>query len=95
MILQSNGFKINEKKFNKSIKTTIWPGRLEFVNLNNKKIILDGSHNIGGAEKLSLFLKEKKIKPIVLFGMLNNKPIYEFLKTISEFINSTFNEIKK
>ena len=87
MILQSNGFKINEKKFNKSIKTTIWPGRLEFVNLNNKKIILDGSHNIGGAEKLNLFLKEKKIKPIVLFGMLNNKPIYEFLKTISNNIS--------
>ena len=87
MVLKSNGFKINEKKFNISIKTSIWPGRLEFLKLNNKRIILDGSHNIDGAEKLNLFLKEKKIKPIVLFGMLNNKPIYEFLKTISNNIS--------
>ena len=30
-------------------KETIWPGRLEIINFNNKKIILDGSHNIDGA----------------------------------------------
>lgn len=87
MVLKSKGFKINEKKLNKSIKTTIWPGRLELINLNNKKIILDGSHNISGAEKLNLFLKEKKIKPVVLFGMLNNKPMYKFLKKISKNVS--------
>ena len=67
------------KKINSAIKQTTWPGRLELINYNEKKIIIDGSHNIDGAYKLKEFLKEKNIKPIVFFGMLNNKNINDFL----------------
>ena len=74
------------KKTNFAIKETIWPGRLEIVNFNNKKIILDGSHNIDGAYKLKEFLKMKKFKPHVVFGMLNNKDINSFLKIIKSEI---------
>ncbi len=74
------------KKTNIAIKETVWPGRLEIINFNNKKIILDGSHNIEGAFKLKEFLKMKKFKPHVVFGMLNNKDIYNFLKIIKSEI---------
>lgn len=82
LILKNHGYKINNKLISKGIKETSWPGRLELINYNNKKIILDGSHNISGSKKLNLFLKQQKIKPIVLFGMLNNKRIFEFLKIL-------------
>ena len=82
LILKHLGYKINNKLISKGVKETSWPGRLELINYNNKKIILDGSHNISGSKKLNLFLKQKKIKPIVLFGMLNNKRIFEFLKIL-------------
>ena len=44
-------------------------------------------HNIDGAEKLNEFLKAKKIKPIVLFGMLNNKKASLFLNKIKKRIS--------
>ena len=66
--------KINFLKTNNAIKDTTWSGRIEICNYYNKKIILDGSHNVDGAKKFNVF-KVEKIKPVVLFGMLNNKKI--------------------
>ena len=87
IIMKNMGYKFNLKKINTAIKDTVWPGRLEIINYKNNKIILDGSHNIDGAEKLSTFLKSKKIKPIVLFGMLNNKNASLFLDKINKRIS--------
>ncbi len=81
-IIAQKKIKLNIKKINSAIKNTAWPGRLEILNYNNKKIILDGSHNIDGAKKLYKFLEAKKISPIVLFGMLNNKNMRIFINTI-------------
>ena len=86
MIINNLGFKIKINTLSKAIKNTKWPGRLEIINYKNKKIIFDGSHNISGAEQLSQFLKEKKIKPIVVFGMLNNKKINNFLNILKQNI---------
>ena len=85
-IMKNNGFKFNDKLTNKAIKKTSWPGRLEIFNFKNKIIILDGSHNIDGAKKLNQFLETQNIKPVVIFGMLNNKKIELFLKKIKKNI---------
>ena len=87
-IMTKKKLRMSFKKINNAIKETKWPGRLEILKFNNKIIILDGSHNIDGAKKLNKFLKLKKLKPIVLFGMLNNKKIYLFLKTIKKQIKN-------
>ena len=87
-IMIKKKLKLNFIKINNAIKETTWPGRLEILDYNNKKIILDGSHNIDGATKLNEFLKLKKIKPDVLFGMLNNKKIDEFLSLIKDQIKN-------
>ena len=60
---------------------------MEIINYKNKKIILDGSHNIDGADKLNEFLKTKRIKPIVLFGMLNSKKASLFLSKIKKRVS--------
>ena len=52
--------KLNFMTINNVIKETTWPGRLEILKYKNKKIILDGSHNIDGAKKLNEFLSQKK-----------------------------------
>jgi len=87
-IMHQKKLKMNFKKINNAIYETSWPGRLEIINYNSKKIILDGSHNIDGALKLKEFLKSKKIKPVVLFGMLNNKKIEIFLNIIKNQIKN-------
>ena len=86
-IMKKMGYKLDTKEINAAVKKTIWPGRLEVINYKNKKIILDGSHNIDGADKLNEFLKTKRIKPIVLFGMLNNKKASLFLKKIKKRVS--------
>ncbi len=77
---------LNFSKSSKAILKTSWPARLEILKFYNKKIIIDGSHNIDGAIKLNEFLLSKKMKPVVIFGMLNNKRIDIFLKTIRKNI---------
>jgi len=86
LILKDMGYIIKLNLINKGITKTIWPGRLEMINYKNKKILLDGSHNIDGAINLNYFLKEKNIKPWILFGMLNTKKIKEFLSIIQNQI---------
>ena len=87
-IMYEENLNIDFKKLNHAIKKTSWPGRLEIFNYNSKKIILDGSHNIDGAKKLKEFLKIEKMKPVVLFGMLNNKKIDIFLNLIKKQIKT-------
>ena len=89
-LLRKSNTPINFKKVSKAVRNTSWPGRLEILNYKNKKIILDGSHNIDGAIKLNQFLKLNKLKPIVIFGMLNNKKIDIFLKSIKNQITSIY-----
>ena len=85
-ILKDMGYKIKLNMLNKGIINTTWPGRLEMIKYKNKKILLDGSHNIDGAINLNSFLKDKNIKPWILFGMLNTKKIMEFLSIIQNQI---------
>ena len=87
-IISKKKLYLNFKSINKAIKETSWPGRLEILKYKNKKIILDGSHNIDGAKKLNEYLKVNKLKPVVLFGMLNNKKINIFLKVIKNKIEN-------
>ena len=86
LILKDMGYNIKLKLLNKGIINTVWPGRLEMINYKNKKILLDGSHNIDGAINLNYFLEDKKIKPWILFGMLNTKKITKFLSIIKNQI---------
>ena len=74
----------------KSIYDTKWPGRIEKIKFKNKYIILDGSHNLAGAEKLNDYLTENNIKPDVIFGMLNNKKALEFLSILKKNIDSLY-----
>ena len=84
--MKNNGFKLNDKLTSKAIKDTSWPGRLEVFNYKDNTIILDGSHNIDGAKRLNQFLETQSLKPILIFGMLNNKKIDLFLKEIKKNI---------
>ena len=86
-IMKNMGYRLNTRDINTAIKKTTWPGRLEIINYKHKKIILDGSHNIDGADKLNEFLKTERIKPIVLFGMLNNKKANLFLNKIKKRVS--------
>ncbi len=90
IILKNNNYKIKLNSLNKSIYNTKWPGRIEKVKFKNKYIILDGSHNLSGAQKLNEYLNENSIQPNVIFGMLNNKKAFEFLNILKKNIDNLY-----
>lgn len=52
-ILISIGWKIKNNDIKKGLAKTKWPGRLELINWNNKKILVDSAHNSSAARALS------------------------------------------
>ena len=90
MILKENNYKIKLNSLGKSIYNTKWPGRIEKIKFKNKYIIFDGSHNLSGADKLNQYLNEIKIRPNVIFGMLNNKKAFEFLSILKKNIDTLY-----
>jgi dihydrofolate synthase/folylpolyglutamate synthase len=81
--LIDKGYKINESDIREGLQNTRWAGRLEI--LNEKPLFLvDGAHNIEGAENLSRNLKRlfpgKKITFIA--GVLADKDYKSMLKQV-------------
>jgi len=87
-ILQLNeiGFSFSQKIINSGIIKTKWPGRLEKGELKNIPVYLDGAHNIDGAIQLSKFFLKQKNKVWLIFGMLNNKEIFFYLKKLKPIL---------
>lgn len=53
-----------------------WPGRLQLIQSpNGRKILLDGAHNVAGAETLRATLKKHfaDARPVLIFGALADK----------------------
>ena len=90
IVLKKNNYNIKLSSLEKSICNTKWPGRIEIVKYKNKIIIFDGSHNLSGAEKLNQYLKNNNIQPNIIFGMLNNKKVFEFLSIIKKNIDTLY-----
>ena len=55
--------------------------------IKNLPVFLDGAHNVAGAKQLVNFLNDEKIITWLIFGMLNNKDIYNFLNQIKNYIS--------
>ena len=78
MVLQAEGFPIDAEDMKEGIEATRWPGRLEFVS-GDPPIILDGAHNIAGAQSLrkycQRFLRSKRV--VLVFGVMRDKDVAE------------------
>ena len=53
-LLINKGWRIKQIDIKKGLATTKWPGRLEIINFENKKILVDSAHNSSAAKVLSL-----------------------------------------
>ena len=78
MVLQTEGFPVDAKTIEEGIEAAAWPGRLEFVG-GDPPIILDGAHNIAGAESLrkywERFLHTRRV--VLMFGVMRDKDVVE------------------
>ena len=78
MVLQAEGFPIDAKAIEEGIQTTRWPGRLELID-GDPPILLDGAHNLAGAESLrkycEQFLHTRRV--VLVFGVMRDKDVVE------------------
>lgn len=65
-------FPINDENIRKGLNSAIHPGRLEYQD----NFLLDGAHNVAGAEALVAYLNEFVDKPItMIFGAMKERDI--------------------
>lgn len=71
--LKAQGVHVPDNAIANGLSKARWPGRLEWVS-ENPSFILDGAHNLQGAEALASYLKALPVSRIVLItGMLRDK----------------------
>ncbi|MCK5397234.1 MAG: hypothetical protein KAJ33_03185, partial [Thermoplasmata archaeon] len=80
-VLAAKTIGIKPEAIEKGLAATEWPGRIQIVR-KSPMIILDSTHNPGGAEALASFLRGQKIKPILVLGMLEDKEVQPVVKAL-------------
>lgn len=63
---------------------TRWPGRLQRVP-GQPALLLDGAHNPAGMRTLVAHLQARKLKPVVLFGALQDKDWRAMVETLAPY----------
>ncbi len=84
-----HGFEIDWGKVPEAVASVRWPCRLEIFK-GNPKVIIDGCHNVEGAEALAGFLKESDSgnKRVLLFSASKNKDVKGILKPLLPYFDS-------
>jgi dihydrofolate synthase/folylpolyglutamate synthase len=69
-------FPLNDETIREGLSQINWPGRLQLINRPSaRKILLDGAHNIAGAQTLADSLNQyfPGVKPALILGILQDK----------------------
>jgi dihydrofolate synthase/folylpolyglutamate synthase len=66
---------VSQKQIEAGLQNVDWPGRLQLIERGTQKILLDGAHNVAGAETLRAALQSDfaGTRPVILFGALADK----------------------
>lgn len=81
------GVEIERKHIYDGLRKTVWPGRLEMISLK-PKILLDGAHNVDGAnalkEALGLFTRQRLILCLGMLGDKEREKVVELLAPLAD-----------
>jgi dihydrofolate synthase / folylpolyglutamate synthase len=73
--LLAPGFRVAPDAAERGVAAVRWPGRLERFRVRGRAVLLDGCHNVGGAEALARFLRESDLRPDLVFGAMADKDV--------------------
>ncbi len=72
--LRQKGWNLPVSQVQKGIAKTRWPGRLQWVSWQGKKVLLDGAHNPQAAQVLRHYVDEQNFQPVHwIIGLLQTK----------------------
>ncbi|WP_414527937.1 bifunctional folylpolyglutamate synthase/dihydrofolate synthase [Nodularia chucula] len=73
-IMQNSGWKISQTAIVNGMSKTQWPGRMQWVNWNQFKLLIDGAHNPAAAQALRDYLDSLNLGNVTwVIGMLATK----------------------
>ena len=97
-VVRSSGFSISDEDIQYGINSTVFPARMEILS-KDPLVIVDGAHNLSGAQTLADSLKRLPEKPTIVMGMLADKDFESVVELIaplgSEFVAVTPNNPRK
>ncbi len=84
-LLRKKGYKINQDAIKKGLRSTKWPGRMQFI---SKNILFDCAHNPTAAKTLSKEIRKLKKKLnykniYLILGIMKDKNVKLFCKNIT------------
>lgn len=86
-VLTTKGFNIDFKMLYKHIYTFNIQGRLEPISLNDKMVILDACHNIGGVKALCKYINDIKLciyEQTAIVGICKDKDYIDMLSLLKD-----------
>lgn len=88
---QKMGIDLNIEKLRETLKGLYWEGRFDYSEINSKKLVLDGAHNIAAAKEFdkSVKLYFPKEKKAALIGILDDKDYV----SMAEIFSNIFDKI--
>jgi dihydrofolate synthase / folylpolyglutamate synthase len=82
-ILQQQGWQITDEQIVQGMAKTQWQGRLQWMNWQGYKLLVDGAHNPAGAEMLRDYLDRTQAEPMhFVMGMIANKDHADVFKAL-------------
>ena len=91
-VLQKQIF-VPDEKIHAGLAAVDWPGRLQLVaRTGGQKILLDGAHNVAGAEVLraALELDFAGVRPLLIFGTLADKNWPDICRILAPLADKIF-----
>jgi dihydrofolate synthase / folylpolyglutamate synthase len=87
-----NQIPVSQNQIEAGLQKVNWPGRLQLVERGAQKILLDGAHNVAGAETLRAALEKNfpKTRPIIIFGALADKNWPDICKILAPLADTIF-----
>ncbi|OAB58074.1 bifunctional folylpolyglutamate synthase/dihydrofolate synthase [Phormidium willei BDU 130791] len=71
--LQQQGWTISDQVIRRGMLTTRWAGRLQWLMYENRRILIDGAHNVAAAEALRDYVESLQTPVTWVMGMLATK----------------------
>ncbi|MCX7596101.1 MAG: bifunctional folylpolyglutamate synthase/dihydrofolate synthase [Fischerella sp.] len=82
-ILQEQGWQISEQAIINGIAKTKWPGRMQWTNWKNHRLLLDGAHNPAAAQVLRNYVNTLSTPAVTwVMGMLSTKDHTDIFKAL-------------
>lgn len=75
---------LTDEVFARAVPSAVWPGRYEVIADGDRRLILDGAHNLEAVQALAEALDERGDAPdAIIFGALRGKPVVAMLEVLA------------